>query len=104
MGACAATGLSLRGALFRTEKTNAREPDPNNSLLNVLAGNQRVDGVQVEVRTRLTSRWDMQASYAYLDAKVVSSKYYPASVGARLANVPAHTFNYLERVPPGARQ
>ena len=37
--------LSLRSALFRTDKTNAREPDPNNPLLNVLAGNQRVDGV-----------------------------------------------------------
>ena len=85
---------TLRGALFRTDKTNAREPDPTNSLLNVLAGNQHVDGVQVEWKTRLTSRWDMQTSYAYLDAKVVSSQYYPASVGARLANVPAHTFNF----------
>src|SRR6185369_13753420 len=28
--------LSLRGALFRTEKLNAREPDPLNPLLNVL--------------------------------------------------------------------
>jgi catecholate siderophore receptor len=85
---------TVRGALFRTEKTNVREPDPNNSLLNVLAGNQRVDGVQVELRTPLTSRWDMQTSYAYLDAKVVSSKYYPASVGARLANVPANTLTF----------
>ena len=42
--------LSLRGALFRTDKTNAREPDPNNPLLNVLAGEQRVRGVQVEAR------------------------------------------------------
>ena len=40
---------SLRAAIFRTEKTNAREPDPNNPLLNVLAGTQRVNGAQVEV-------------------------------------------------------
>ena len=86
--------MSVRGAVFRTEKTNAREPDPNNSLLNVLAGDQRVDGAQIEVRGRLTSRWEMLSSYAYLDGKVVSSKYYPAAVGARLANVPANTFNF----------
>ena len=30
--------VSLGGALFSTNKTNAREPDPNNPLLNVLGG------------------------------------------------------------------
>ena len=35
---------SLRAALFRTDKLNAREPDPNNPLEDVLAGQQRVDG------------------------------------------------------------
>ncbi len=86
--------LSLRGALFRTEKLNAREPDPNNPVLNVLAGNQRVDGLQVEARGHVTSRWELLTSYAYMDGKVVSSQYYPGAVGARLANVPAHTFNF----------
>lgn len=85
--------LSLRGALFRTEKLNAREPDPNNSLLNVLAGSQRVSGLQLEARGWLTSRWEMLSSYAYLDSRVVSSNYYPAAIGARLANVPRGTFN-----------
>ncbi len=46
--------LSFRSALFQTEKTNAREPDPNNPLLNVLAGNQRVRGAELEMRGRLT--------------------------------------------------
>ena len=86
--------LSLRAALFRTTKLNAREPDPNNTLLNVLAGTQRVNGAQVEVRARLTSRWDLMASYANLDARVVSSNYYPASIGAQLANVPRNSFNF----------
>jgi catecholate siderophore receptor len=85
--------LSLRTAVFETNKTNAREPDPTNSLLNVLAGNQRVRGAEVEVRGHLTSRWDILSSYAYLDGTVVSSNYYPASVGAQLANVPRNTAN-----------
>src|SRR6185312_2903797 len=85
--------LSLRTALFRTEKMNAREPDPNNPLLNVLSGNQRVDGVQVEGSGRVMKNWNLRGSYAYLDAKVTSSVYYPVAVGARLANVPAHSLN-----------
>jgi catecholate siderophore receptor len=86
--------LSLRTALFQTEKLNAREPDPTNPLLNVLAGTQRVRGAQFELRGRLTSRWDLLSSYAYLDGKVVSSNFYPEAIGAPLANVPRNTFNF----------
>jgi catecholate siderophore receptor len=38
-------------------------------------------------------RWELRASYAYLDGKTISSSYYPAAIGAPLANVPRHTFN-----------
>src|SRR5262249_48516285 len=88
--------LSLRTALFRTDKLNAREPDPTNSLLNVLAGKQRVQGFQFELNGQLTKNWQGQASYAYLDATLRSSNYYPAAVGARLANVPAHTLTFWQ--------
>lgn len=86
--------LAVDSSWFRTEKTNAREPDPNNPTLNVLAGNQRAGGVQTSVRGRITSRWDILAGYAYLDSREVSSNYYPRAIGARLANVPANTFNF----------
>jgi catecholate siderophore receptor len=85
--------LSLRSAVFQTDKYNAREPDPSNPLLDVLAGNQRVDGVEVQAQGRLTGRWDLLSSFAYLDSKVLSSQYYPAAVGYPLANVPKYTFN-----------
>ena len=86
--------LSLRAAVFQTTKLNAREPDPTNSLLNVLSGTQRVNGAQIEVHARLTSRWDMIGSYANLDGKLISSNFYPAAIGAQLANVPRNTFNF----------
>ena len=93
--------LSIRAAAFQTIKLNAREPDPTNSLLNVLAGTQRVNGAQIEVRARLTSRWDVLGSYANLDGRLVSSNYYPAAIGAQLANVPRNTFNFwsTQRLP-----
>ncbi len=90
--------LSLRAAIFRTEKINAREPDPDNPLVSVLAGNQRVNGAEVGVQGRLMSRWEIMTSYAYLDGKEVSSNYYPAAIGATLANVPRNTFNIWNTV------
>jgi catecholate siderophore receptor len=89
-------GLSLRTALFRTDKLNAREPDPFNSLLNVFAGRQRVQGFQTDMQGHISRNWDGQISYAYLDAVATSSTYYPASVGARLANVPRQTFAFWQ--------
>ncbi len=86
--------LTANASWFRTTKQNAREADPTNSLLYVLAGNQRVTGTAVDIKGRITSRWDMLASYAYLDSKVVSSKFYPLAIGYPLANVPANTFAY----------
>jgi catecholate siderophore receptor len=84
----------VNSSWFRTMKNNAREPSPTNSLLNVLGGSQRVSGFEADVRGHLTSRWEMLASYAYLDSRVVSSQFYPLSVGYQLANVPKNSFNY----------
>ncbi len=85
--------FSVTGAVFETEKTNAREPDPDNPLLSVLAGTQRVDGAQVQMHGRLTSKWEILSGYARLDSRVVNSQYYPAAIGYPLANVPKNTFN-----------
>jgi catecholate siderophore receptor len=83
--------LSLRGAIFRTEKTNARETNPSNSNEIVLAGKQRVEGLELEAGGRLTDHWRIAAGYALLDSAVESSRFFPGSVGYPLANVPRHT-------------
>jgi catecholate siderophore receptor len=85
--------LSVESSIFQTTKLNAREPDPNNPLLNVLAGTQRVRGFEVAVTGGITDRWQMLSSYAYLDGKLASSEFYPQYVGYQLANVPRNTFN-----------
>ncbi len=85
--------LMTEAALFRTEKDNARETDPTNSNNIVLAGNQRVRGLQFSVVGRLPEGMDLVAGYAYLDSAVLSSKFFPTSVGYQLANVPRQTFN-----------
>ena len=84
--------LALRAALFRTEKINAREPDPNDPSLNVLAGKQRVQGGEIEASGTITTFWNINLAYSYLDGRLIESQYYPQFVGARLANVPENTF------------
>ncbi|MBV8867413.1 MAG: TonB-dependent siderophore receptor [Acidobacteriaceae bacterium] len=86
--------LQVNGSWFRTTKQNARESSPINSLLYVLAGNQRVSGVETSVGGHVMNRWDLQASYAYLDSRVVSSQFYPGAIGYPLANVPKNTFGF----------
>ena len=61
--------LSVNGSVFRTTKENARETSPTNPLLVVLAGTQRVNGFQLAVTGRITDRWQVLSSYAYLDGK-----------------------------------
>jgi catecholate siderophore receptor len=85
--------LQAEGALFRTEKDNARETDPTNSNNIVAAGNQLVRGIQFSVVGRLPEGMDLVVGYAYLDSSVISSKFFPTSVGYPLANVPKQTFN-----------
>jgi len=83
--------LSLRAAGFRTDKTNARETVDATTV--VLSGSQRVNGFQIQANGYLTSRWELLASYAYLDGFVTRSLVFPLSVGAQLANVPRNTFS-----------
>jgi catecholate siderophore receptor len=85
--------LMLDGAWFRTTKLNARETDPTNSNNIVLAGNQRVQGVQASAVGRLPQGMDLVLGYAYLNSEVLNSKFFPTSVGYPLANVPKQTFN-----------
>ena len=85
--------LMAEGAVFRTEKDNARETDPTNANNIVAAGNQLVKGVQFSMVGRLPQGMDIVAGYAYLDSDVIYSKFFPTSVGHPLANVPKQTFN-----------
>ena len=81
--------LSLTGALFRITKNNARETDPNNSLFQILAGVQQVDGISIQAQGQITPKWLVNAGYAFLQGSVISSP--QGDLGNRLVNTPKHT-------------
>jgi catecholate siderophore receptor len=62
-------GVQLRSALFRNEKTNARMADETGTT--VLAGERRVDGVELEVAGRITPDWEIYGGIAFMDGKIV---------------------------------
>jgi catecholate siderophore receptor len=65
--------LSLNAALFRTDKTNARVADPDNSSFQVLDGEQRVQGVELGFSGQLTPKWKVFGGYTYLDSEIRKS-------------------------------
>jgi len=85
--------LSVRASIFRTEKSNARETNPTNSLEVVDGGLQRVEGFELALSGHVTKQWQVFATYDYLDSEVVDSKFFPRAVGRPLNNVPHNTFN-----------
>ena len=65
--------LNLNGSVFRTEKLNARETNPLNTLETLNTGNQLVRGVQVGALGHMPSAFDLLLGYAFLDGRVESS-------------------------------
>jgi len=86
--------LMLRAAIFRTDKTDVRVTDPNDSTQQVLGGSQRVDGFEIEGAGRVTRQWQVFLGYAYLDGEVTKAPPggFPIE-GAPLQNVPKHSFH-----------
>jgi catecholate siderophore receptor len=85
--------LSLTGAAFRVDKTNARTPgllpdDPPQ----VLQGSQRVNGLELSATGSLTHRWNVFAGYTLLDSEIRNSNNL-AEIGKRLQNTPKNSFN-----------
>jgi catecholate siderophore receptor len=78
-------GLALTAAVFDTEMTNARVGDPTNSTLQILAGDQRARGFELDAAGHLTKSWEILAGYTYLDARTIKSTD-PTQVGQLLPN------------------
>lgn len=76
-------GLALTGAVFRTEKTNARVTQADGTT--VVAGDMLVKGAEVGFAGRLTNKWQAFGGYTYLDSEVVDGG--QTNVGSNAAPV-----------------
>jgi len=100
--------VKLSTAVFQITKENARVPDPDNTGLNTLAGEQRVRGFSVDVAGHPTKDLQLLAGYTYLDGAVVRAASSAAPDGSKLTDVPTHnlsiwgTYRLTERFMIGA--
>lgn len=62
--------LSLTGAIFQTDKTDARSTDPVTGDV-TLSGHTRVRGLELAAAGSITPNWDIWASWSWLDPKVI---------------------------------
>jgi catecholate siderophore receptor len=84
--------LAVSGAMFQTDKLNAREPSAIDPTIDVLSGHQRVSGFEIQAVGRITEAWQVTAGYANMSGTVLSSPN-PLEVGNSLSNTPRHTFS-----------
>ena len=84
------SALELDGAIFRVEKTNAREQLADGSYR--LAGEQRVQGVELGATGKVTDDWKVYANYTYMSSETTKSND-AKKKGQALANTPPHSFN-----------
>jgi len=82
--------LSVTGALFRSEKTNARTTDA--SGITTVGGDQVVQGIEFSATGNITKKWQVFAGYAAMKSQTRASSNAP-DVGQVLANAPNQTFN-----------
>ncbi len=85
--------LLVSGALFRTDKTNARTYDPlDPGDVIGLDGEQRVQGVEVGFTGLITDQFRILGGYTFLDSEVTSSKN-ALEEGNELSNTPQNSFS-----------
>lgn len=84
--------LVTTAALFRTQIDNAQVTDPDHPTQLVLAGNERVNGLELGVTGRITRQWEITAGYTWLDGKTIASTT-AANVGRQLANTARNAGN-----------
>jgi len=79
--------LSLRTALFRSEKTNERNTDPASPDIYLLSGRRHTDGVEFEGAGRITPEWEVFGAIAFMRAEI-DEQINPYAVGIRPTNTP----------------
>jgi catecholate siderophore receptor len=102
--------LSITGALFRIDKTNARTADLAGSVVQVLDGKQRSQGFEVGIAGRVLPGLNVFGGYTFIDAEIVKSNDIQTVNGVDVRiegkvpqNVPRHsaslwaTYDFLEK-------
>jgi len=84
--------MSLRTAIFRTEKTNERNTDPAQPDIYLLSGRRHTDGIEIEGAGRITPEWEVFGAIAWMTAEI-DEQLNPFAVGLTPPNTPDYSGN-----------
>ena len=87
--------LSLRTAVFRSEKTNERNTDLAVSIeQNLLAGKRHTDGIELEAAGRILPQWEVFSGLALMKSEIdAATGAQSDTLGKKPINTPSYTFN-----------
>jgi catecholate siderophore receptor len=89
--------LALTTAVYRLDHGNVVVRDAVDPNVSLLVDAERSTGLEVELSGNLSDRWTLQGGYAYQDGRITESLSATVLAGARLAQVPRHSFSLWNR-------
>ncbi|MEM0981576.1 MAG: TonB-dependent receptor [Cyanobacteria bacterium P01_H01_bin.58] len=84
--------LSASLAYFDITLENVQTRDPDNSMFFIATGQERSQGVELDVIGEILPGWNLVANYAYIDARITEDDQ-GLLEGNRRFSVPNHNFN-----------
>lgn len=89
--------LLVTGALFQTEKENAREGVVSGGITTLTSGAAyKIQGIDIEASGNLTDRWSMFGGIVLMQSQVTKSAV-ASNIGLPLANVAHQSFSLLSK-------
>jgi len=83
--------LSANLAIYDLTRTNVTTTDPSNPVFSVQTGEQKSQGIELDIEGEILPGWNIIAGYAYNNARVTNDNSIPE--GNQLRNAPANSFN-----------
>ena len=95
--------LAFTAAAYRLDRRNVAVSDPTDPTKSLLVDGQRGNGLELGLTGRLTRNWSVVGGYAYQDGTLRATQSATVVAGARLAQLPRHTFSLWNRYDCNAR-
>src|SRR5262249_30517023 len=84
-------------AAYDLQRFNVPLPDPNNPGFFILSGQNRIQGLETEIKGYVTDQWQSWLGYAYTNARVTSATSTTIVAGNRIQLVPFHQFSWWNK-------
>ena len=85
--------LQFTAAIYRLDRGNVIVTDPLNPAVSELVDAQRTEGLELSLAGNINPKWSVAGAYAYQDGEITRSLSATAQAGARLAQLPEHSFS-----------